>query len=75
MSLFDFLQHYFSKTIILIISENMVFIVVRILLQKRKIMFFEIIKIKLFLQYFFKTKAVENQNSSLLYNFLRFFQI
>ena len=57
------------KTLILLIPKNMIFIIVWILLQKRKNMFFEISKIKLFLQHFLNNNAVENRISSLLMKF------
>ena len=65
-----FFIKYCKNNSILLLWKNMVWI----LLQKRKIMFFESSKIQMFWQYFLKNNAVEIQISLLLIIFPCFFK-
>ena len=69
----SFFKTYCNNNLIFLISKNMVSVVVWILLRKRKIMLFEISKIKLLLQYFLKNNSAGIQISSLLIKFSWFF--
>ena len=70
-----FFKKYCKNNLILLTSKNMILRFCSSIQTNIKIMFFEISKIKLCLQYFFKINAVTNQISSLLIKFSCFFQI